>query len=92
MRVLNLRLLIIAMLFVLLAAAPLMTWAQEGEAEQTTEETAAEQTTAEDAESGNQFAADGMGTLMLLVGVGAIFLVGGTMIARDNFRGSRPAR
>jgi hypothetical protein len=61
---------------ILLAAmllAPMATYAQEDAA---TETPAAEQTSAP----------SGLGTLMLLVGVGALAIVGGAMLARDNIK------
>lgn len=68
------KLLVLALLFVALFT-PVTTYAQE-------EAAAGEPAVAEEAAP-----PPGLGTLMLLIGVGAVALVGGAMMARDSFKG-----
>ncbi|MBZ0283870.1 MAG: hypothetical protein K8L97_24240 [Anaerolineae bacterium] len=75
--------LLLLMLCLLLAALPV--YAQEGEA--TAEATTAEAATAETEPA----QATGLSTLVLLMGLGGVLIVGGTMLMRENSRNDSAA-
>lgn len=73
--------LVVLVMCVLLIALPLVTYAQdEGETPDTSAEVSTE---AEDAPGESP---QGVGTLVLLVGLASVALVGLAMIARDNYQ------